>query len=317
MTQLGYTLASEEHGPAELVTYAQRAERVGFDFLSASDHYHPWTAEQGNAPFVWNVLGAVAAATDGIDLGVGVTCPTMRIHPAIIAQAAATTQVMSTGEFYFGVGTGENLNEHVLGDRWPEHGVRLDMLEEAVDIMRSLWDGGQQSHHGEHFTVENARLFTLPDSSPPVIASAFGEIAARSVADWADGFWTVGPQGELLDAYREAGGEGPAFAQLSVCYAETEAEAVDTAIEQWPNTLLPGELAQELPTPAHVEQACQLVDREDMREAPLLTDPEPEAHIELIQETFDQGFDHVYVHQVGPDQAALFDCYESAVLPSF
>ncbi|MFD1643131.1 TIGR03557 family F420-dependent LLM class oxidoreductase [Halohasta litorea] len=316
MTHLGYTLSSEEHGPTELVEYAQRAEGVGFDFLSVSDHYHPWTAQQGNAPFVWNVLGGVAAATEGIDVGVGVTCPTMRIHPAIVAQAAATTQAMLPGEFYFGVGTGENLNEHIIGEQWPEHGVRLDMLEEAVDVIRSLWAGGQQSHHGEHYTVENARLFTLPDSPPPVVASAFGEHTARAVADWADGFWTVGPQGELLDAYREAGGEGPAFAQLSVCYAETEAEAVETAIRNWPNTLLPGELPQELPTPQHFEQACQLVDAEDMRDAPLLTDPDPDAHIELLQEAFDQGFDHVYVHQVGPDQDLFFERYESEILPS-
>jgi len=316
MTHLGYTLSSEEHGPTELVEYARRAERVGFDFLSISDHYHPWTAQQGNAPFVWNVLGGVAAATEGIDVGIGVTCPTMRIHPAIIAQAAATTQAMLPGEFYFGVGTGENLNEHIIGEQWPEHGVRLKMLEEAVDVIRSLWEGGQQSHHGEHYTVENARLFTLPDSPPPVIASAFGEITARAVADWADGFWTVGPQGDLLDAYRDAGGEGPAFTQLSVCYAETEAEAVETAITNWPNSLLPGELPQELPTPQHFEQACRLVDADDMREAPLLTDPDPDAHIEMLQEAFDQGFDYVYVHQVGPDQASLFELYESTVLPS-
>ncbi len=316
MTQLGYTLSSEEHGPTELTQNAQHAEAAGFDFLSISDHYHPWIAQQGESPFVWNVLGAIAAATEQIDVGVGVTCPTMRIHPAVIAQAAATTQAMMPGQFYFGVGTGENLNEHILGDHWPEHRVRLDMLEEAVDIIRSLWEGGQQSHHTEHYTVENARLFTLPESPPPVVASAFGEITARAVADWADGFWTVGPQGDLLDTYRGAGGEGPAFTQLSVCYANSEEAAVETALQQWPNTLLPGELPQELPTPTHFEQACQLFSRADMKEAPLITTPDPDAHITSIQETFDAGFDHVYIHQVGPEQESFLEFYESAVMPS-
>ncbi len=172
MTQIGYTISSEEHGPNELVDHAVRAEEVGFEFASISDHYHPWISQQGNAPFVWSTLGGVARATDDLPVGVGVNCPIMRMHPAIVAQAAATAATMFEGKFFLGVGTGERLNEHVTGEHWPEHAVRTEMLEEAIEIIRKLWQGGQQSYYGDHFTVENARLYTLPEehrtsSSPP------------------------------------------------------------------------------------------------------------------------------------------------------
>ncbi|XVH32120.1 TIGR03557 family F420-dependent LLM class oxidoreductase [Haloferacaceae archaeon DSL9] len=316
MTQFGYTLSSEEHGPSDLVSYARRAEEIGFDFASISDHYHPWVNAQGHSPFVWSTLGGVAAATESLDVGVGVTCPTIRIHPAILAQAVATTAEMLPGQFFFGVGTGENLNEHILGDRWPEHAVRLDMLEEAVDVIRTLWQGGQRSFHGDHYTVENARVYDLPDEEPPIIASAFGPITAEAVADWADGFWTVDPQDDLIDTYRDAGGEGPAYTQLTVCYNEDEEEAVKTATEQWPNTEVPGELAQELSTPEHFEQACELITEEHIRESSLVTDPDPEAHIESIKSAYDAGYDHVYVHQVGSDQESFFEFYDEHVLPA-
>ncbi|MHC3438896.1 TIGR03557 family F420-dependent LLM class oxidoreductase [Natrialbaceae archaeon A-gly3] len=316
MAQIGYTLSSEEHPPTDLVENAVRAEDVGFDFASISDHFHPWISAQGNSPFVWSVLGAIAHATDDLEVGVGVTCPTIRMHPAIHAHAVATVAKMFEGRFTFGVGTGENLNEHVLGDRWPEHELRLEMLEEAMELMDELWEGENTSHHGKHYTVENARLYTVPEEKPPVVVSAFGPRAAKMAAEYGDGLWTVGPQEEVLEAYEAAGGDGPTYTQLDVCYAETEDEAIETVYEHWPNTALPGELSQQLPTPAHFEQATQAVDREDIAEGSTVTSPDPGAHLESIEEAIDVGFDHVYVHQIGPDQGPFFEFYEGEVLPA-
>ena len=173
--QIGYHLSSEELDPISMVRCAARAEQVGFGFITVSDHYHPWTHRQGQSPFVWAVLGGIAAVTNRVDVGTAVTCPTTRIHPAVIAQAAATAAVMMPGRFFLGVGTGEALNEHILGDRWPSSGVRREMLEEAVEVMRLLWSGGSQSHLGTHYTVEQATVFTLPDEPPPIIVSGFGK----------------------------------------------------------------------------------------------------------------------------------------------
>ncbi|UPW00064.1 TIGR03557 family F420-dependent LLM class oxidoreductase [Halorussus gelatinilyticus] len=320
MVELGYTLSSEEHGPTDLVNHAVRAEELGFDFASISDHFHPWIGQQGHAPFAWSTLGGVAAATDDLDVGVGVTCPTVRIHPAILAQATATIATMfeeSGQQFYFGVGTGENLNEHVLGDHWPPHHVRLDMLEEAVEVIRKLWTGEMVSHHGDHYTVENAKLFTLPDENPPVCVSAYGDQTASRAADLGDGFWSVGPQ-DVVETFEDEGGEGPKFSQLTVCYADDEDEAVETAYKWWPNSVLPGQLATELATPQFFEQACQMVEKEDVREADsIVTDPDPQAHVESIREFIDAGYDHVYVHQVGPEQEKAMEFYDENVLPEF
>ncbi len=317
MTQIGYTLSSEEHSPTDLVEHARRAEAAGFDFLSISDHFHPWVSEQGEAPFVWSTLGGVATATDDIDVGVGVSAPIIRVHPAVYAQAVATVAAMFDGrEFYAGVGTGENLNEHVLGDRWPEHAVRLEMLEEAVDICKRLWTGREVSHHGAHYTVENARLFTLPEAPPPVCVSAYGERAATAAAEFGDGFWSVGPQ-EAIETWEDHGGEGTRFCQLQACVAETEAEAVATAYEKWPNSALPGELSTELATPALFEQAVEMVSEDDIAEGSIVTDPDPQAHIDSIQTAIDAGYDHVYAMQIGDDQGALIQMYEEEVLPSF
>ncbi|WP_266076862.1 TIGR03557 family F420-dependent LLM class oxidoreductase [Haladaptatus caseinilyticus] len=316
MTQIGYTLSSEEHGPNELIEHAVRAEEVGFGFASISDHYHPWVSKQGHSPFVWSTLGGVAHATESLPVGVGVTCPIMRIHPAIVAQAAATAATMFDGEFFLGVGTGERLNEHVTGEHWPEHAIRLEMLEEAIEIMRTLWQGGQQSYYGDHFTVENARLYTLPEEPPDIIVSAYGERTAKAAAELGDGFWSVGPQDEV-EIFDEAGGDGPRYSQMTVCYAEDEEEAIDTAYEWWPNSAIAGELNSQLPTPTHFEQACEMVSREDIAEGSIVTDPDPETHIDNIQQFVEAGYDHVYVHQVGPDQESFFDFYEREVLPEF
>lgn len=313
MVELGYTLSSEEHPPSDLVEYAARAEAAGFDFLSVSDHFHPWVTRQGESGFSWATLGGVATATEGVPVGVGVVCPTMRYHPAVVAQASASVASMLDGRFFLGVGTGELLNEHVVGEHWPEHAVRLEMLEEAVEIIRKLWTGDQVSYRGDHFTVENARLFTLPEEPPPVAVSAFGPSAARLAADVGDGLWSVGPQ-DVVETWADAGGEGPRYTQLSVCYAEDEDEAVQTAYEWWPNTALPGELSSQLPTTAHFEQACEMVSPEDVAESGLVTGPDPEPYVESVRTAVDAGYDHVYLHQVGPDQAAFFEFYEDELL---
>lgn len=317
MAEIGYALSSEEHPPMDLVDYAERAEDVGFEFASISDHYHPWTSQQGNSPFVWSVLGAIAERTDDLRVGTGVTCPIERIHPAVVAQAAATTAAMRPDRFYLGLGTGENLNEHVTGAKWPPHPVRLEMLAEATDVIRRLWSGENVNHRGEHFTVENARLFTLPETPPPIYVAASGVETATSVGAWADGLVSTAPKEELVSAFADASDDDPArYGQVTVCWAEREAAARETAHEWWPNTALPGELAQDLPTPVHFEQAAQLVTADDVAET-VVCGPDADRHIDGIQTFVDAGFDHVYVHQVGPDQRGFFSFYEEEVLPSF
>lgn len=268
MPRLGYALSSEEHGPNDLVDNAVRAEEGGFDFAKVSDHFHPWIAKQGHSPFVWSTLGGIARETDSLEVGTGVTCPLIRTHPAIVAQAAATARAMFEGRFSLGVGTGEHLNEHVLGDRWPAHHVRLEMLAEAIEVIRSLWIGEMGSHYGEHYTVENAQLFTLPEESPPIHVAASGTESAELAGRLGDGLISTAPNSDLVDQYRSAGesGNGPTFGQMTVCYAETEEEGRKTAFEWWPNAGLPGQLGQELPTTTHFEQAIQTLDEQEATE---------------------------------------------------
>jgi G6PDH family F420-dependent oxidoreductase len=203
--RFGYFLSSEEHSPTELLDQAIAAEEAGFSSVFISDHFHPWIDRQGQSPFVWSVIGAIAARTN-LEIMTGVTCPTMRIHPAIIAQAAATTQLLCHGRFRLGLGTGEKLNEHNLGDRWPSASVRLEMLEEATEVIRGMWEGGVYNHHGVHYTVENARIYSLPDSPPPIIVSGFGPRSAAAAARIGDGFVTTKPLSAYLEKYRGQAG---------------------------------------------------------------------------------------------------------------
>jgi len=311
--KLGYFLSCEEFGPGELIAQARRAEAAGFHALWISDHYHPWNDAQGHSPFVWSVIGAVAEATD-LPVTTAVTCPTARIHPAIIAQAAATSAVLLDGRFQLGVGTGEALNEHVTGARWPEIDVRLEMLEEAVEVIRALWEGGQRSHHGRHYTVENARVYDLPETPPPVLVSGFGAKAIDVAARIGDGFVTTTPDADAIGRYRSGGGRGPVHAGTKVCFMADEHQARATAHRLWPNEALPGELAQVLPTPAHFEQACELV-TPDMLVTPV--GPDIETHVASLRAYADAGVDELYVQQIGPDQDAFFSTWAPAVLPRF
>ncbi|HWB73171.1 MAG TPA: TIGR03557 family F420-dependent LLM class oxidoreductase [Egibacteraceae bacterium] len=315
MVRLGYVLSSEELGPNELVRAAVRAEEAGFETAWVSDHFHPWIGRQGQSPFVWAVIGGIAQATGRLRVGTGVTCPTIRIHPAIVAQAAATATVMLPGRFFLGVGSGENLNEHILGDRWPPTDVRLEMLEEAVAVIRLLWQGGTHSHHGRHYTVENACLYTLPEQPPPIYVSAFGPKAAGVAARIGDGYVGTAPQAELLEAFAAQGGaDKPQLGTMKVCWADDEERACRTAFELWPNLALPGELAQELATVAHFEQAVAMVTADDVCET-IPVGPDPERHLASIRQYADAGYDEVYVHQIGPDQEGFCRFYEREVLP--
>ena len=305
----GFTLSSEEHDPCALVEHAVRAEESGFDFCSVSDHFHPWTEAQGHSPFVWSVLGAVAQATEALELAVGVTCPTVRVHPAIVAQAAATVSLLSQGRFVLGVGSGEALNEHILGDRWPAPEVRLEMLEESVEVMRRLWTGETVDHHGSHYVVENARLFDPPEAPLPVIVSGFGDTSTDLAARIGDGLWTSGPTSELIDRYAAAGGEGPRYGQIHVCIGPDAEKSRRTVHEIWPNAAMPGQIPQELPTWTHFEQVAKLVGVEEAVDG-IPCGPNAEPVVEAVQAYVEAGYDHIYLHQIGPDQEALFDLWD-------
>jgi G6PDH family F420-dependent oxidoreductase len=311
--KIGYFLSSEENSPRDLVQQAKQAEEAGFHALWISDHYHPWNDAQGHSGFVWATIGALSQATN-LHVTTGVTCPTVRIHPAVIAQAAATAATLLPGGFSLGVGTGEALNEHIFGDKWPEAEVRLEMLEEAVEIMRLLWQGGQQSHRGRHYTVENARIYDLPDTPPPVLVSAFGPKALELAIRIGEGFATVSPDKDSIQSYKGEGGKGPVHAGTKVCYGPSEEEALETMLRLWPNEGLPGELAQILPTPKHFEQATELVTAEHLQTP---VGPDIEAHVESLRQYEEAGVDELFVQQVGPDKDAFFSEWASAVLPRF
>jgi coenzyme F420-dependent glucose-6-phosphate dehydrogenase len=312
---LGYKLSSEEQSPADLIRYAQMAEDSGFEFALISDHYHPWIDRQGQSPFVWSVLGAIAQATRRLVLGTAVTCPTMRLHPAIVAQAAATTAALMPGRFFLGVGTGENLNEHVVGERWPETEVRQARLSEAIEVIRLLWQGGNRSFHGRYFTVENARLYTLPDSPPPLYVAVGGTRGAEQAGRLGDGMIGTEPERALLTAFDKAGGAGkPRYGELTVCWARDESAARRIAHEYWPTSGMESSLSWELPLPAHFEAVARLVTEDEIAES-ITCGPDPKKHLAAIRKYAEAGYDHICVHQVGRDQKGFFEFYEQEILP--
>jgi coenzyme F420-dependent glucose-6-phosphate dehydrogenase len=315
---IGYSLSSEESTAADLVRYAVRAEEAGFSFALISDHFHPWLTRQGQSPFVWTVIGAIAHATKRLAIGTGVTCPIVRIHPAIIAQAAATAALLMPGRFFLGLGTGENLNEHILGLYWPPSDIRRKMLQEAVMILRLLWRGGSQSYRGEYFTVERAQVFSLPEKPPPIMIAAAGGRAAELAGEIGDGLISTMPSDSLVRKFRISDGasEKPRYGQMTVCWAKTEAEAKKIAKDWWAVAAIPGELMSQLATPAEFEAVAELVD-EEVVAAKMICGPDPERHLEEIESYRKAGFDHVYIHQVGPDQNGFFEFYQREILPKF
>src|SRR4051794_16761480 len=314
--KIGYFLSSEEFSPAELVRQAKLAEQHGFQGLWISDHYHPWVEAQGQSSFVWSVIGALSQVTERLPVTTAVTCPTMRIHPAIIAQAAATAAALLPGRFHLGVGSGEALNEHILGDPWPSADVRIEMLEEAIEIIRELWTGNQVEHYGEHFVVENARIYTLPQQLPHILVSGFGPKSVEMAARSGDGYCIVGPAEPMISQYRDNGGTGVVQSGTKVCWGPDEAECRRTATRIWPNEAIPGELAQVLPNPAHFEQAAELVTEDKVAES-VVCGPDMDKHVAMLQEMADAGVDEAYVQQIGGDHDGFFQAYREHVLPRF
>jgi G6PDH family F420-dependent oxidoreductase len=315
MTRFGYFLSCEEFTPAELLDQARMAEQAGFDALWISDHFHPWNDAQGQSPFVWSMIGAISQVCS-LPVTTAVTCPTVRIHPAVVAQAAATSSVLLGDRFVLGVGTGEALNEHIFGDPWPSADTRLEMLEEAVEVIRLLHAGGVKDHRGRHYTVENARLYTLPERPVPIYVSGFGEKAATLAGRIGDGFVCTKPDADLVRTFREAGGAGrPAQAGVKVCWGQDADAALETVHRIWPNSGLPGELSQVLPSPRHFEQASTLVTKEALAAATACGN-DVDTHVDSIQEYVAAGYDEVYVNQIGPEQAGFFRFYAEEVLPA-
>ena len=306
MTTFGYTLMSEEHGPKELVAIARTSEEAGFDFLVSSDHFHPWVPEQEHSPYAWSVLGAVAAVTERIELATLVTCPIIRYHPAVVAQKAATIALLSDGRFTLGVGTGERLNEHVVGRGWPAADTRQEMLAEAIEVMRLLWEGGYQSYKGEYFTVEDARVFDLPERPVPIGVAAGGEHAARLAAEYGDALIATEPDASLVEAYTGAGGDADAtWTQIPVCWGEDAEKALETAHRQFRWSALGWKVQSELLNPVNFDAASAQVRPEDLASS-IPTGPDPEPYVEAVEQFEQAGFRRICFVQVGDDQDGFF-----------
>ena len=312
--ELGYFLSTEEFTPQQLLEQAVLAEEAGFDKLWVSDHFHPWNDEQGESPFVWSLIGAISQVCR-LHVTTAVTCPTVRTHPAIIAQAAATSAVLLDGRFTLGVGSGEALNEHILGGPWPTADVRLEMLEESIEVIRALWTGEVVNHRGRHYTVDTARIYTLPEQAPEIYVSGFGPKATELAGRVGDGYISTLPDADLLGRFRESGGRGKtAQAGFKVCYADTEDAAGAIAHRLWPNSAVPGELSQVLPSPKHFEQASELVTQEMIQDK-VACGPDAEAHLAAYEPFLEAGYDEVYVANMGPHYREMIALHGEHVLP--
>ena len=314
MANFGYKLMSEEHGPKALVANARRAEELGFDFVAISDHYHPWLEPQGHSPLAWTVLGAVAARTERIGLTTAVTCPTIRYHPAVVAQFASTLAVLSNDRFTLGLGAGENLNEHVVGEEFPPPLTRQAMLGEAVDMIQLLWEGKEVSHRGEYFSLDRARLWDRPNTPLKLAKAAGGPNAAELAAQKGAGLFTSGPSKDLLIVWSLAGGRGPRYAEVMLSWAPTEAEAVRIAHERARFGVMGWKVMAELPTTASFEDATQFIRPEDVAKN-VACGPDPERHLEAIQKYVDAGFDNLTLLAVGPDQDGFLDFWRKELGP--
>ncbi|NHC44986.1 TIGR03557 family F420-dependent LLM class oxidoreductase [Motilibacter aurantiacus] len=312
--RIGYFLSCEEYSPSQLIEQAKLAERAGFEALWISDHFHPWNDAQGNSAYVWGMIGAISQACS-LPITTAVTCPILRQHPAIVAQAAATAKVLTNGRFTLGIGTGEALNEHVLGQRWPNTDVRLSMLGEAVDVMRQLWTGESVTHHGDHYTVEDARIYTLPDEPVKVYVSAFGPKALEVAARIGDGLCSTMPEADVVSSFKEKAGPGkPAQVGYKVSYSTDPERALDYAHELWFNEGIPGEAAQVLSSPKHFEQLAPLVTR-DAVAGSTVHEADVDKHVAEFAKYADAGYDEVFIADMGPEYEGFFRFYEKDVLP--
>ncbi|MEV8061085.1 LLM class F420-dependent oxidoreductase [Streptomyces antimycoticus] len=317
MVRWGYTMMTEQAGPRQLVGDVVRAEQVGFDFSVTSDHYAPWLDSQGHAPYAWSVLGAAAQATSSIPLTTYVTCPTVRYHPAVVAQKAATLQLLSEGRFRLGLGSGENLNEHVIGQGWPSADVRHEMLEEAIEIIRALFGGGYVTHHGTHYDVDSAKLWDLPDQPPPIGVAVSGPQSCRLAGRLADILIATEPKPELVGDFERNGGSGkPRIGQIPVCYDPDRDAAIARAHDQFRWFGSGWKVNSELPGPASFAGATQFVRPADVA-ASIPCGDDVEEFTELIRPFADAGFTDVALVQIGGDhQRPFLDWAEKRLLPA-
>ncbi|TNH31466.1 TIGR03557 family F420-dependent LLM class oxidoreductase [Micromonospora orduensis] len=306
--QIGYKLASEGFGPQEIIRQAVLAEQAGFDFVEMSDHFHPWLDAQGHSSFTWSVLGAIAARTSNLRLATGVTCPTVRYHPAIIAQAAATMALISDGRFTLGVGAGERLNEHVVGQGFPSVRGRHERLREALEIIRLLWQGGYQSYQGRHLHLEDARVFDLPDTPPVIAVAASGEESARLAAQLGDGIFATEPESSIVEHYHRAGGSGPRYAEVPLAWATDERQAVQAVLGTSRWMVTGWKVMSELPNPVNFEAASAHVEETHIREL-FAVGPDPQAHLAKVRSYVEAGFDHIVLQNAGPDPDGFLDFF--------
>lgn len=323
MSGIGYAASFEQFHPTDLLTYSQLAEKNGFNVVTASDHFHPWVPSQGHSAFVWSWMGALGATTS-LRFGTGVTPPGWRYHPAILAQAAATLEAMYPGRFYLGLGAGESLNEHIVGEYWPEAPTRLERLVEAIEIIEKLFTGKVVKHSGKHFKVESAKLYTLPDAPPPIYVATSGPIMAGRTGRLTDGIITVGAADEkvkmLLDRFekgaKDAGKDPVTMArilQVKVSYATTEQEAIDSAVKDWPNggmNFPKGDIRN----PEDFEAMAKMVRPENYKNR-VLTTADLEQHVSYIQHFIDLGFKEIHIHNVNRNQEGFIEAYGEHVLP--
>jgi G6PDH family F420-dependent oxidoreductase len=306
--KLGYKLFSEGLGPKALVRQAVRAEEVGFDFVEISDHFHPWLYDHGHSPFVWSVLGSIAANTERLELATGVTCPSIRYHPAIVAQAAATVALLSDGRFTLGVGSGEQLNEHVVGRGWPSVTERHEIFREALEIIRLLWTGGYHSYEGKHLKLEDARVFDLPETLPPIVVAVGGPRAAAIAAEHGDGIFATDPEPKLIEAYAAAGGSGAKYTEVPLAWAPDEESAAQSAHSMFRFGLLSWKLLAELPNPVNFEAATEFITVDAVRDV-FGCGPDAGRHLEVARQFAGAGFDHLALVNAGPDPDGFFDFF--------
>lgn len=313
--KIGYKLFAEAFSPTELVRQAVRAEEVGFDFVEISDHFHPWLHDQNHSGFAWSILGSIAARTSTLELATGVTCPFVRYHPAIIAQAAATTALLSDGRFVLGLGSGERLNEHVVAQGWPAAAIRTEMLRESIEVIRLLWSGGYHSYRGRHIELEDARIFDLPEQLPPIVVAGSGGPAAKIAAELGDGLFATEADADLIGLYEQAGGTGHRYAEVSLSWAATEEAALQSAHTLFRFAAAGWKVQAELPNPVNFEAASSVVRESDVAES-FGYGPEPARHLDRIRAYSDAGFDHLALVNAGPDVDGFFRFYSDELAPA-
>ena len=325
MTKIGYAAMLEQFHPTDLVNWCVQAEAAGFSAgFMVSEHFHPWTPEQGQSAFAWAFMGALGERTT-LPFGPAVTCPGFRYHPAVIAHAAATLGAMYPGRFWLGLGAGEALNEHVVGGEWPEIGVRSAMMFEAIEVINKLFSGHVVRHRGEHFKLESAKLYTRPEQPVPIYVATAGPLNAKKTGKFADGMITVGAADEKIgmlwgkfeEGAREAGKDptgAPKLLQIHVSWARSDAEAIDNAVRHWPNGGMQFP-KQDIRNPEDFAAMAKLVHPDHFKNRVLMTS-DLEAHARHIQHYVDMGFDEIHLHNVGPNQAEFIDIFGREVLPS-